>query len=96
VNSLDVVNGPDLGQEGGIGGPNLPVNSLQSVTGGVSRRANKLDEFGLSPKPNSNSVCGEGKGELKKGGLYSNGLEVFMKCLTTIHYLLISIPKVRD
>jgi hypothetical protein len=28
---------------------------------------------GLSPKPISNLVGGEGKGELKKGGVYTNG-----------------------
>jgi hypothetical protein len=73
VDNLEEVIGLDSGQEGGVGGPNPPNNSSQIVTGGVSRKKIVSDVVGLSPKPISNLVGGEGKGELKKGGVYTNG-----------------------
>jgi hypothetical protein len=66
VDSLEVVIGLDSGQEGGVGGPNPPNNPSQIVTGGVSRKRIVPDVLGLSPKPNSNLMGGEGRGELKK------------------------------
>jgi hypothetical protein len=83
VDSLELVIGLDSGQGGGEGGSNPPNNLSQTVTGGVSKKGNKIDIVGLASKPNLFSVRGEGKGESKKGGVYCNGPRGVYEMLTT-------------
>jgi hypothetical protein len=65
--------GKGLGQEVGVGGPELYTNSDLSVKGGGGRRETKSDIVGLLNKPNTNSEGSSGgKGGLK-GGVYSDG-----------------------
>jgi hypothetical protein len=62
--------GKGLGQEVGVGGPELCTNSDQSVIGGGGRRETKSNIVGLLNKPNTNSEGSSGgKGGLKGGCL---------------------------
>jgi hypothetical protein len=80
VDRLAENDGIELGQEGGLGGPVLSINSAQAVKGGVRSMVTKSGELGrpLSPSWLREMIIGVWKHE--RVGCIAMGLVEFISC----------------
>jgi hypothetical protein len=81
VDRLVETDGLELGQGGGVGGPNLSINSIQAVKGGANSKEPNSGNLGRSIKPKCLEGDAAREKEKRKGGVYSNGPSGFYRLL---------------